>query len=397
MMQQINLTNRVALIFPVSDVLPAERLLSEVPYPQAIDKLLKRTQPQTLQSQEETFDVFEFESEEQPPAPPNRTIEACSNSGGQLVGAVNFHPFMAALHLAFNDHRPLSLSPDMIWLLISQGFAQHVNLHAESLRNKLVAHQGQCTITVQRNDFVKGSPKNPWSEVFGEFSAIIRQHLGETTHDLLVPTFSTTGPVEKAASEIVLLDAVRSYFRFELITMCGIPQIQLEGTVADWQDLLQRTKQLAQFELGWWIEKLIPVLEQFVVTAQGKPSRAFWQSIYRYEEISGGDIITGWISAFFPYLNNKETGETTRNPTLTANEGSLTHLFEPDCFESENPWAELSIDKLSSGLANAPFIWRYLWHRYPMEFMSGFVGVQQDRQTLCLRPEIGWIVCDVIQ
>jgi hypothetical protein len=28
----------------------------------------------------------------------------------------------------------------------------------------------------------------------------------------------------------------------------------------------------------------------------------------------------------------------------------------------------------------------------PMEFIAGFVGVAQDPETLCLRPEIGWAV-----
>jgi hypothetical protein len=28
----------------------------------------------------------------------------------------------------------------------------------------------------------------------------------------------------------------------------------------------------------------------------------------------------------------------------------------------------------------------------PMEFLAGFVGIQQDYQSRCLRPEIGWAV-----
>ena len=55
------------------------------------------------------------------------TVEACSSYHGQLVADVCLHPVVAAIHLAFSDHRPLVLSPDILWLLIAQGFANHVN------------------------------------------------------------------------------------------------------------------------------------------------------------------------------------------------------------------------------------------------------------------------------
>src|SRR5262249_40929519 len=58
-------------------------------------------------------------------------IEACSRYHGRLVADVAFHPVIAALHRAFSDHRPVSLSPDMIWLLIAQAVANHINAHAE--------------------------------------------------------------------------------------------------------------------------------------------------------------------------------------------------------------------------------------------------------------------------
>ena len=32
-----------------------------------------------------------------------------------------------------------------------------------------------------------------------------------------------------------------------------------------------------------------------------------------------------------------------------------------------------------------------------MEFVGGFVGVAQDRETLALRPEIGWAVLEANQ
>ncbi|HUQ06910.1 MAG TPA: DUF4419 domain-containing protein, partial [Kofleriaceae bacterium] len=40
-------------------------------------------------------------------------------------GRMPFHPFVAAVHAAFDEHRPLVLSPDAVWLCIAQGLATH--------------------------------------------------------------------------------------------------------------------------------------------------------------------------------------------------------------------------------------------------------------------------------
>lgn len=107
--------------------------------------------------------------EEDEVAPPNgskRIIESCSQYRGRLVAFINFHPVVAAIHYAFNEHRPLCLSPDIILLLISQGLTNHINANAKQLRPQFVKHEGKIKIEVRRDDFVKGSPENPWSEVF---------------------------------------------------------------------------------------------------------------------------------------------------------------------------------------------------------------------------------------
>src|SRR5262249_25707188 len=150
------------------------------------------------------------------------------------------------------QHRPLCLSPDMIWLLICQGVAHHVNVHAEALRSRFVQHQGKERIVVRRDDFIKGSPENPWGEVIDEFSQRVREYIG-SAHDLFVPQFSTTGPTERVTAEIVLLDAVQSYFEYVLRTLCGIPAITLEGTAEDWREVADRAQAFAKFNLEWWL------------------------------------------------------------------------------------------------------------------------------------------------
>src|ERR1700730_5177456 len=62
------------------------------------------------------------------------------------------HPLIDAVHVAFSQHRPLTLSPDAIWLVIAQGFGHHVAANAEALRHRLVSHQGRRELIAKCDD-----------------------------------------------------------------------------------------------------------------------------------------------------------------------------------------------------------------------------------------------------
>ncbi len=366
----------------VANVTPASAALPEVSYKVAVEALLVKPPSRLPGKTERTA------------ARSAMPVEACSQYHGQLVAHVAFHPVVAAIHLAFKDHRPLVLSPDILWLLVAQGFANHVDANAEKLRPKLVEHSGKVTIAVRRDDFVKGSPENPWPEVFGEFSGRIREHIGATTHDLLLPIFSTTGAAERAAAEVVLLDAMQSFFSYEFHTLCGIPKIVLEGTPDDWSVLAERTRGLGRLDLKWWTEALAPILDEFVAASRGRVNARFWQSIYKQDSGSGGPYTTGWITAFFPYLKDWQTGRAShKNPWLAGGGTKLQELLYPPATSDAHRFGHgPTTEAFPSGLARAPFLWNYLNRSFEMEFLGGFVGVRQEAELLQLRPEIGWAV-----
>src|SRR3569833_1328511 len=108
------------------------------------------------------------------------------------------HGFIETVNLSYNQHYPLTLSPDMIWLLVAQGVASHVLNSAEAVRRKFVAHSGKVKITVRRDEFIRGFEGNDWEGVFSEFSTVIQQHIGGRLHGAIVQNFTTTGIVEKA-------------------------------------------------------------------------------------------------------------------------------------------------------------------------------------------------------
>lgn len=296
-------------------------------------------------------------------------LEACATEHDRLLD----FPFpvnhvIASASLAFRSHRPLVLSPDIIWLLISQGFAEHVNRSPEELRHRIVNHQGKIELKVQRDDFVKGSPNNPWQEVFPAFYKQMEARTKNGICQWLVPRFSTTGPVIKAAYEVTLMDAMSPYFAYKFRTLCGIPAITLEGTREDWEDLARRAERLADYGMGGWADTLRPILGQFIDAYDGKVDKDFWCSVFSRFADSGETVhVTGWLIEFFPFSPREKGFDSHDRPVV-------------------------KIDRFPSGLSKADFLWEYYDEEYDMELVAGFVGIHQDEKTLALRPEIGWAV-----
>jgi len=379
--------------FPVADVEPAGQPLTEASFQEALEG---RFTAERLNTGED-----------------DHPVEAWSHRTPRLLAQVEDHPFVAALHLAYAGHRPIALSPDMIWLLVCQGAANHIHANTQALRARFVQHPGRFTLEVEIRDdprFRKGSARTPWPEVFDEFSKRIAQHIGPR-HELLLPSFSTTGPVERAAAEIVLLDATQKYFHYSTTEfVCGIPSIMLEGSAADWQVLADRVDGFADLDLEWWLRLLRPVLEQFASAAAGDLDRAFWRAIYRHhprEACPAPDSAAGWFGVLFPYLVDQDGWATRRNPWLSGAR-DVAELLEPQrAIRAAGSAGNTSPDpdpgvvrdgEVPGGLSKAPFVWVQrdaageLLHRWEMELIAGFIGVAQNPETLALRPEIGWAV-----
>jgi len=294
------------------------------------------------------------------------------------------HPLVGAIHQAYQDHRSLVLSPDMFWLLVTQGLAVHVNNNPDEFRETFRVGQEGELIEVRHDSLYKGSPENPWEDVFDDFCQEIESRIGQENYSQIVTAFSTTGRVERVANAITLMDCVKSYFQFGLRSRCGIPQVVLEGSAGDWERVRDSTESLGEtYALSWWTKRLLPVLDRVARNAAGEDDPELWQSLYKQVDGSGGPYISGWIADFFPYVGRDQTKS--RNP-------AFGDVPRPSEWEQE-PWAWcITTDVLPSPVSKAPFTWFYEDREFNMELFAGFIGFTQDSETLRLRPKIGWAV-----
>lgn len=299
-------------------------------------------------------------------------IVAQSKTPDSLVN-FRYHSFFDGMHLAYADHRPYVISPDMIWLLISQGFARHVNNNAAELRKYFVDYKGKLSLVVRNDAINLTDPNSPWESVFPEFTKQIGKQTGGDLIKTLTCDFTTTTPVSKVASEITIMEAMKPYFKFIVMYIsCGIPEITLEGTPEDWQKVLDKARSLRKYKLDWWIDEIEPLLENFVSSSKGDIDKEFWQKMFKNhseKECGAPLIIDGWIIKFFPY--NKE-GKRNNFQELIYRDNLPNEIVKVDL-----EYLEVKGNKMET---------------IPLELWAGFVGLQQNTTTYALKPQIGWMI-----
>lgn len=298
-------------------------------------------------------------------------IIAKSEAPDSLV-TYGYNSFFNGMYQAYAEHRPFVLSPDMIWLLISQGFARHVNANPESMRHYFVEFSGKQSLIVQ-SDKQLDDPTLAWEGIFPEFTKQIKSHVGDNLVDVLTCDFSTSTSLEKVVSEITIMEAMKPYFEFIVMyIVCGIPEITLEGTPQDWEKVLNKARELKKYKLDWWITELEPLLAEFVKASKGNVDKVFWRNMFKYhseKKYGAPKVIDGWIVKFFPYDKDGK-----RN--------NLKQLKGGKSLPDEIVKVDLRYIEVGNGTVKET----------PLELWAGFIGLTQNKDNYALRPQIGWMI-----
>ncbi|MGH1384978.1 DUF4419 domain-containing protein [Kordia sp.] len=307
-------------------------------------------------------------------------IEYLPNPDEKLISG-GYHSFLYGLYLAYSEHRPFTLSPDMIWLLVLQGISNHVNFSYQAKENLFPQLTEKKTITIRNDKIILGDPESPWHETTEEFSNEIEKIVGSAVVADLRADFSTTTLASKVVSEITIMDAFKAYFDYDVaVCICGIPELKLEGTVTDWNRMLEKLEILKKYEMEWWYNDLKPIITKIKNTAKEDIDNDFWMHIFKVhtiEEYGNPEYIDGWITKFFPYNHAGYRID------LSKIKGyGIDHLFE----------------QLPKQIVNVDFrhllydLQGVLLEETHMEYLGGFVGISQDHDTQFLKPEINWLI-----
>ncbi len=299
---------------------------------------------------------------------------------GEKMAYAREDVFFYSLVRAYAEHRPFVLSPDMIWQLIGFEFSEYVNNHSEEMRSLLVAHEGVNDLKIMTEEDILDDKNANWSDLFDKFSAAIAENTKGDIAQLMTSDFSTTGSAERIASQITLMESLKSYFHHIAGRLsCGIPYITLKGTPDDWRKVAEKVQGLEKYNMGWWTKELKPIIAELVKTAEGKPSSKFWKDIVmqdRPDRLRGGGCsmdkptdLDGWMVKLFPDMKNGKIRATIPQSQMQGVELSKV------------PFKYQLIDRETMQVIEETDIMLY----------AGFIGIIIDEATGALEPKIGWI------
>ena len=77
------------------------------------------------------------------------------------------------------------------------------------------------------------------------------------------------------------MSSLKEYFDFGMRTLCGMPGVEMKGTLEDWNQLVTKTENLKEMlepllielKLNQWFSSTLTILKKLVDTCQGNPDK----------------------------------------------------------------------------------------------------------------------------
>lgn len=292
----------------------------------------------------------------------------------------------------YDAHRPLVLTPDVIWMAISQGVSIHINENHKSLEQAIFKKEKPDKLVV-RNDSLEFSSKH-WNNLIASLSEQTRHYTNADYYSFFVSEFSTTTPIERTAYQVTLLESYKKTFQYIGDTGCGIPSVHIAGTAEDWKMIHSKLETLNKIGLKEWAGELKSVIQEFINASEGRQNEEFWKDIFKNSNEYNAYYISGWIIKFFPYV--KKLGD----EEVYDKESGLSivsEIYTPNPYMNGSDYllSELSSDNFPAGISQVPLEWNNYFKNETkeMEIYAGFFGMKQyDDKSL--EPLISWAVCE---
>ena len=316
--------------------------------------------------------------------PKNSKIYYSSIPFSKNVKTFKDHPVLFGYYKAWVDHCPISISPNIIWQLILNGIIKYIDINSEKLRHNFVNFKdGKKVITVDRSNInINEATKEVWEGVIDEFSSKIKDNIKDNIYDNIILNFSTNTKELLLVQKISSMAMFSKYFEYGSLfhEKCGFPFIELEGSLEDWELILNKIKTFKKFRLKNWINNVEEILQKIIDSKKGNIDISFWKNLIMYRdccrECGHPDpyiSFSGWITNFFPF-NNK-------------GKDYYHSKIEIYNVEKDDPMSEIVVTPLKIHLIDTN-------RDIDLNIYSGLLCVSQDPKTLCVKPELGFLITE---
>lgn len=297
------------------------------------------------------------------------------------------HTIFEGFYQAYVNHCPIVLSPDIFWTLIIQAFTRHVLANSEKLKEKFVDFRGKKEICIDNVKYptIEEIPQEKWEQDLKEYINKISDYVGQDLIDLIKPDFSTTNEIIAQVGQISIMSCMKNFFIYtSAYGGCGYPKITLEGKLEDYIKLKEKTMKLKKYDLDFWVDEIVPILDKIIETRKGNVDKEFWKKFYYNVEgsIGGSDPntiikvknIRGWICKFVPYDKTK------------------SRRYDLDELPFKGPFFSLPKDILSAPIGMKNII---TGKETELICRAGFMGMEQDEKSYEMKPFFGWYISDI--
>lgn len=288
---------------------------------------------------------------------------------------------LGTMYHAYSQHIPLSLRPDDLWIAILVNFGRYIQTHTEQVRQIFVDHPGKKKLEIETNvPMAQYLTPAQWEQLISQMSQEIQKNVKTDLVKWIIPTFSTTTPTDVMVAQVALMSACREFFDYCLKLSCGLPQVTLQGTLEDWQNLVSKVTGLQQFGLpvlDQWSQLLLPVLQQLILTYQGQVDSKFWATMCTSQPYGSGSqrSFRGWFLVFGAF---NEKGEyLLSSAERVAQEGVYGDVADvdlPDCGLS----VDVSIHDHGQHLDTV--------------FYTGVILTEYDEVRNVMSPSVDWMI-----
>lgn len=127
----------------------------------------------------------------------------------------------------------------------------------------------------------------------------------------------------------------------------------------DYEKIISSLQYFKDFDLEWWTQPLMKIIRKIQAAIDGETDKNFWNSLFKYNESSGGPFFDGWITTFFPYFFSIQTMDSSvpqleKNRLLVADKKGRFIGYKTSAFPS--------------GFSSVLFVWIYLRMKFGMNF-----------------------------
>ena len=296
-------------------------------------------------------------------------------------------PVLYGFYIAHANHCPIRIKPDDIWLLIIQGFINHMNLKSEVLRDCFVNFSGKKQLQVEYNIDQTAIDKKTLEDFSQQMVNQIESYVGKEIIEILSPNFTTTTHDSEIICKISIMGAFKKYFDYSMnVCGCGVPYVVLEGTADDYRKIIEKAKKLSAYKFNWYIDRIIPHIEKMVEAKEGKVDKEYFQNMIQKKELmdvklgpSGhkegeyqAQALSGWFLHFFSHIESKD--------------GIEIYEFKEESLKIKD------FQRLTNQMIEVPFnVHNIMTSKdYKMKFKVGFVGCDKNEKNEVF-PVQGWL------